>query len=219
MRALGPLLLITGSLSACGGEAVGIDPESSGHHDGAVGAETGVGMGVEPGDHEGGMEGGRDGAGDAGPASDSGAIACRSSSDCSGQNASGWGDHCSGPYEGYILCLCEPEPICTTDSECDGGSVCREDPSVNPECLMREGDSGLVCTTPCTSDSQCAPTDTCEDGGHCLPRTCGQCPSYFSCASGACVIPNCSTDADCPGGYCVNGSCAGMLGVCTGNCI
>jgi hypothetical protein len=217
MRALAPLLLITVSLSACGAEVIGIDPGSSGHDDGAVGAETGVGRGVEAG-----MEGGGDDAGpasDSGPTSDTGAIACRSSLDCSGQFLPGEGDYCSGPYEGYDLCLCEQVPTCTMDSECDRGSVCREDPFVNPECLMREGDSGLVCTTPCTIDSQCAPTDKCEDGGHCLPRTCGQCPSYFSCASGACVIPNCSTDANCPGGYCVNGTCAGLLGVCKGSCV
>jgi hypothetical protein len=127
-----------------------------------------------------------------------------------------------GPYSyDTPSCACaQAYDECTTDSECDGASVCRENPSIPPNCLMMNGrgDSGLVCTAPCTTDSQCAPMDKCEDAGHCLLRTCAECPSYFLCASGACVIPYCSTDTDCPGGYCVNGRCAGLLGRCVHNC-
>lgn len=176
---------------------------------------------VQKGDQDGGAGGGEmSPASDSDPASDAGAIACRSNSDCPGQGNFDEGYSCLGPYEPGFGCGCGPVVGCTMDSECDGGSVCREDPSITPNCLMRGGGySGLVCATPCTTDSQCAPTDKCEHGGHCLPRTCAECPSYFSCATGACVIPNCSTDTDCHGGYCVLGTCAGSLGVCERNCL
>jgi hypothetical protein len=173
---------------------------------------------VQEGDHDGGA-GGEDANPTTDLESDAGAIACRSNSDCPGPSSSSAGYSCLGPYEFSFGCACEPIVGCTMDSECDGGSVCREDPTITPNCLMRGGgDSGLVCSTPCTTDSQCAPTDKCEHGGHCLPRTCDECPSYFSCAAGACNIPNCSKDTDCPGGYCVFGSCAGALGICERNC-
>jgi hypothetical protein len=55
-------------------------------------------------------------------------------------------------------------------------------------------------------------------GSACRTRTCDECPDYLACTNGACVIPNCSADSDCPGGYCVQGACAGSLGTCTPLC-
>lgn len=111
--------------------------------------------------------------------------------------------------------LCVPGVGCTDDSQCGGGEVCRADPTVSPGL---PGPTGLVCSPPCSSDLDCVPTDKCESAGYCQARTCAECPSYFSCASGACTVPSCSTDADCPGGYCVGGRCAGYLGVCRWVC-
>jgi hypothetical protein len=159
---------------------------------------------------------------DDGPTGDAGPIECRSNSDCSNPSCYLKGYYCQGPYYA-VTCACPgivAMSACTMDSQCDGGSVCREDRSVH-DCLISEGLDGgaTICAAPCTSDSECAPTDRCEDHGHCVPRTCAECPSYFSCAIGACVIPSCSRDSDCPGGYCVNGSCGSALGVCKHNCV
>ena len=70
------------------------------------------------------------------------------------------------------------------------------------------------CRAPCTSDDACAPTDACDSGGHCVARTCENCPSFLACSNGACLAQACAADSDCPGGYCVEGSCADRLGYC-----
>jgi len=141
---------------------------------------------------------------------ESGARDCRTNSDC--PPAGGW--VCTGPNE-PIRCgpvLPGELPVdCSDDSQCSRGEVCRRDPTVPTGWL---GESGLVCAAPCASDRECAPTDTCEASGHCRTRTCDECPDYLSCTNGACVIPTCSADSDCPGGYCVQGTCAGSLGIC-----
>ena len=105
--------------------------------------------------------------------------------------------------------VCAQAVTCTTDSECEGGQVCRKDPKIE----WLEPDT-LVCSEPCKTNRDCVETDICDDTGHCQARTCGECPSYFSCTSGSCVIPNCASDAQCPAGHCVMGRCAGTLGTC-----
>lgn len=105
---------------------------------------------------------------------------------------------------------------CAQDAECSDGRVCRSFESFVP--TAEQAATELVCRAPCTTDPDCAPTDRCDSSGHCQPRTCAECPSYFSCATRACVVPNCSADKDCPGGFCVNGVCAGALGVCYPRC-
>ena len=105
---------------------------------------------------------------------------------------------------------------CTDDSQCSSGQVCRKD-------FTTRVPDDLICAPPCVTDLGCAPTDKCDNSGHCRARTCAECPSYYSCASGTCVIPSCSTDNDCPGGYCVamisgTGTCSGSLGSCRMMC-
>jgi Cys-rich repeat protein len=107
--------------------------------------------------------------------------------------------------------VCVRAAACTDDSQCAAGQVCRGNPTVPIGWISP---SGLVCSAPCSTDLDCAPTDRCENGGHCRARTCAECPSYLSCTGGTCIVPSCLTDADCSGGYCVDGSCAGSLGVC-----
>jgi Cys-rich repeat protein len=146
---------------------------------------------------------------------------CRLRSDCqalanTSNGSLSW--ECFGPYDTSACRRYLPgeAPVaCTEDSQCSAGKVCRADPTV---AAPRLGPSGLVCAAPCAGDLDCPPTDTCDSDGRCRARTCAECPSYFSCASGTCVIPSCLKDIDCPGGYCVHESCAGSLGVCKPMC-
>jgi hypothetical protein len=118
----------------------------------------------------------------------------------------GAGNVCSmapGGAEGGVGLVCIEGVACTLDSQCGAGNVCRE--------------SGY-CKVPCTSVIDCAPTERCESAGHCQAQTCAECPSYFACTNGTCSIPTCAADSDCPGGYCVYGSCAGTLGTCQVEC-
>ena len=139
-------------------------------------------------------------------------ASCHSDNDCDVPNHF----YCLGPYNYYTGgCLCENAPTCTQDAQCDAGAVCRNVTSGAGNC---HGYESLLCAAPCTSDGDCAPTDSCTADGHCAPRTCAECPSYFSCSTGACTDPTCSSDTDCLGGYCVLGSCAVSLGACTVPC-
>ena len=143
-----------------------------------------------------------------GPVKQLGAV-CTSNSQC------GLGSVCrtsssadAGGGSSGLVCT---DAACTDDSQCSNGQVCRNDPTMRPGELAPDG---VVCSPPCTSDFDCSPTNQCDSAGHCRARSCAGCPSFFSCTSGTCIIPSCSTDSDCPGGYCINASCAGSLGVC-----
>jgi hypothetical protein len=142
---------------------------------------------------------------------------CRMMSDCPAPGDAqkefvGW--ICIDPYTPQHCGLIRPgDPVvCTDDSQCDGEKVCRA-------AAEWPGYLGPICVPPCTSDLDCPPTDKCDSGGRCQARTCAECPSYFSCASGTCVVPSCLKDTDCPGGYCVTTRCAGSLGTCILRCL
>ena len=169
---------------------------------------------VPAGTQDGGIENDAS-AGDTGlhtePAIDAGLPpgACRSTSDCANNPA----EYCAGPYDGPCQGGCAPQVACTSDSQCDGGAVCRPGPF--PTCGQMPGAES--CLPPCGADSDCPPTETCS-AGHCQPRSCSQCPSYFSCTGGVCARKACASDGDCSEGYCVNGSCGASFGTCMGGC-
>jgi hypothetical protein len=108
---------------------------------------------------------------------------------------------------------CEESPTCLQDSQCDAGTVCQG--PIRGSC---RAESDLICAPPCRSDGDCSNyTQQCS-GGHCAPIPCDKCPSYLSCANGTCAARSCTSDANCPGGYCVNSACRGTLGTCSGPC-
>lgn len=157
---------------------------------------------------------------------DSGEIyqTCRALSDCPATvNVPGIGSASWTCIEPYLVQHCGPSSyldglpgVCTNDSQCRAGTVCRVDPTTP---IAVRGPTGLNCAPPCATDSDCLPTDKCAGDGHCLGRTCAECPSFFSCESDVCVRTTCLTDSDCPGGYCVTGYCAVSLGTCRLNCM
>jgi hypothetical protein len=112
---------------------------------------------------------------------------------------------------GITFCPVALGPSCTVDTDCNGGQVC----NTNANGM---GYVSTSCTAPCAGDSDCGPTFACGDGGPSAARTSAQCPTYYSFASGVCSIPACQHDADCVGGYCVNGVCGPSLGKCGAAC-
>lgn len=168
------------------------------------------------------------------------AVACRSDAECTEPlsvcfDAYGW----CGPYLLGLSCdtdlgcnqglacseagdtsggsQCIHATTCTSDSDCSGGRVCSNDP--RPPFNHTVKMVGSFCLTPCVADRDCAPMDTCDEGGHCRTRTCTECPSYFSCSNETCYIATCTEDGQCPGGYCVNKRCSEALGVCQPICL
>ena len=138
--------------------------------------------------------------------SSSAAIACRTSADCGGFDAgAGQPVDCFGPYAG-----CGGIEACTVDSDCSAGLVCTIKVATDP----------LSCRTPCADDDACPPTYACTTDGHCQARTSDNCPTYLKTTPGGnCEAQACTGDSDCPGGYCVDTSCAGHLGVCAEECL
>jgi hypothetical protein len=134
---------------------------------------------------------------------------CRTNADCASQPDT----TCAGPY-GTGGCVCQDAPTCTDDTQCTVGTVCSH--LLAGVC---QGYETLHCVPPCRHDSDCTPTDACSSDGHCEPRTCANCPSFFTCSNDVCIQPTCTTDAECPGGFCVDGSCAVSLGMCTEECV
>lgn len=91
------------------------------------------------------------------------------------------------------LCVVYPDDnqycgrSCGSDADC-GGDICAVTGGGVPQCARRVG-GALTCTnTTCTNDEDC--------------------PTRMTCLSGICRGAGaCGTDADCPGGRCVDGQC------------
>ena len=133
---------------------------------------------------------------------------CHSNADCS---ASTDNQLNSCFVAGLTTCPALRAPSCTDDAQCTAGQLCNTDAD-------GAGYVSSTCTAPCSGDGTCGPTFACAGDGHCQPRTCAECPSFYSCADGTCRIPPCSHDSECSGGYCVNGICGPALGKCEPAC-
>jgi hypothetical protein len=133
---------------------------------------------------------------------DAAPTGCHSFDDCAGLSSSQGTFACFGPTS-----TCGGIEACTADNDCTSGTVCSSRPN-----------GRISCRLPCAGDDDCAPTDACSTDGHCVARTCDDCPSYLTCSDGACLARDCSADSDCPGGYCVGGTCGDRLGACKPAC-
>jgi hypothetical protein len=147
---------------------------------------------------------------DASVDSSANSAGCRSTTDC----IASFGSACKGSYDVWSCgpCLSDGPASCTADSDCAAGKVCQDTG------IARCGRGPLVCAAACMNDSQCLPTYICTVG-HCQLRSCAQCLPQFGCTDTGCVLLSCQSDAECPGGYCVNATCQPSLGACTPVCL
>ncbi|WP_437761344.1 hypothetical protein WMF27_05250 [Sorangium sp. So ce281] len=90
---------------------------------------------------------------------------------------------------------------CKTTADCDTG-VC---------------DINGMCTPGCQNDAQCGPNRVCGAEKRCVPQSCqddAACSPQSACSDQTCRAIPCSTDASCPDGHCVKGSCYEIPGFC-----
>jgi hypothetical protein len=81
------------------------------------------------------------------------------------------------------------------------------------------------CMAPCQSNADCPVDQSCSQGA-CYGMYCANpaamCPAYTQCRgamwSAWCTGNSCTTDGECPGAYCVNGTCQSELGFCASSC-
>jgi hypothetical protein len=187
MRALGILLLVCGSLTACGG-VTGTDP--GGSHDGSVGSGTGVTSAKAD-------------SGSSGHATGTGTGSSLSCEPAFVEAGTGLAGDTEVPvYHRAAPACCPsergPAPLtqpygtgmaagCASDSQCSSGADGR--------CFPFEG---LVGPGGCSYD-QCFTDSDCPSGTPCLCRTSASDNSANTCAPGG----NCVLDSDCgSGGYC-----------------
>lgn len=68
-----------------------------------------------------------------------------------------------------------------------------------------------------THGNECGPGLTCDALSRCSPAACDKaspCPITFVCNAGRCATRTCTTTADCPGSFCLDGRCGAEQGRC-----
>jgi len=128
---------------------------------------------------------------------------------------------CLAPGEPAPCGICRHlEPECASDHDCPANTVCEW---VTGSCLCEPVHRCIPrCDLPIASPlPPCAAGFVCDASGHCIEQPCGapgplECPMFFFCApdSGVCRRVSCANDADCAGGFCVEGLCYDALGTC-----
>jgi len=106
-----------------------------------------------------------------------------------------------------------PEPgDCTADAECAGGTIC--------EPIACSCAGALHCVAGCEVTG-CDLAEVCDAGTHrCVEQPCTaartECPPNFVCTwpEGGCMRNPCTSDDNCPAGYCAMGFCQESLGTC-----
>lgn len=138
---------------------------------------------------------------------------CRGTSDCTSAMT------CRAPGEPPACGTCVP-PIatCVTSADCTAPDVCV---FFTPPCSC--GGPASECRPSCVT-AGCPADEMCDgETGACVPRSCTSgytCPSHTTCMESksqdehGCVRDNCSTDADCGCGACVEGLCYDDFGTC-----
>ena len=136
-----------------------------------------------------------------------------------------------------MLGTCVPAPRCNRAWECGSGDPQDVCPQGRCDCVVVDADDELytgeckralpVCT-PCKEDGECSPASVTPPTARCLPLVAGAgaprfcLPQREACGaglrrdergvcvpmSGHCGQGACGEDADCPGGFCDQGSCA-----------
>lgn len=215
------LFITTIALAAgCGGRSRGTTPgDDAGPVDARVGGDGGVACGATvcaPGlvcctDCDGNQSCGEECAGIACPPGD-----CRSDDDCMGGTS--W-EYCLPPGEPPACGVgCMMMRDCEAHADCGEGSRCVQ---YRGGCCASTDPLSSRCLPACT-EASCAEGERCNTEGICEPIPCSDgwsCPAYTSCTGTGdghgCSRNTCATDADCAGGYCVNGACHPGLGTCT----
>jgi len=143
-------------------------------------------------------------------------------STCSARADCATGLECSGPNDPPV-CGIAPLETCSTDADCGGarchavfdgcspdgvgaqcGPICQSD----PEC-----GSGFRCDTGSCVAVLCDAGFACEDREVCDPtRIAANTPIYDR--HHGCFAVTCTTDAECDGRFCVNGTCQDSAGAC-----
>jgi len=121
---------------------------------------------------------------------------------------------------------------CTSAADCGAGEMCLSITGASPQCVRFSGGTPSCAGGPtgCTSDTDCAPTETCNRAsGACVPRSTGgttplggACTESSACQSGLCYAGLCSQGCDglapssCPAGFYCNGQIGGSCseGLC-----
>jgi MYXO-CTERM domain-containing protein len=154
----------------------------------------------------------------------------------------GDGDTCSPCTDGSActngICLGYPDGggycghTCRSGADCGAGEMCLSITGIPAQCVRFTGGTPSCAGGPtgCTSDSDCAPTETCNRStGACVMRPTtgttplgGACGDSSECQSALCFAGVCSQSCDgldptsCPGGFYCNGQIGGTCteGLC-----